>query len=204
MPSGHFGHYAMYGHLHFAPWIGPIALVAPLVVLAVFAVVVMGGQRAGRWCDARRNRSRAGARSAGARSAGARSLGARSLGAKPTPGSRPRARALASDLDRDRIVDRLSEAVGEGRLNFEEGADRIDAALRSRHLHELEGLVADLPALDAASGAPVLHPARRRVLAASAAFVVLAALAVQISTGLWALWPLAVASVAAASLLSRR
>ena len=199
MPSGHFGHYAMYGHLHFAPWIGPIALVAPLVVLAVFAVVVMGGQRAGRWCDARRNRSRA-----GARSAGARSLGARSLGAKPTPGSRPRARALASDLDRDRIVDRLSEAVGEGRLNFEEGADRIDAALRSRHLHELEGLVADLPALDAASGAPVLHPARRRVLAASAAFVVLAALAVQISTGLWALWPLAVASVAAASLLSRR
>ena len=199
MPSGHFGHYAMYGHLHFAPWIGPIALVAPLVVLAVFAVVVMGGQRAGRWCDARRNRSRA-----GARSAGARSLGARSLGAKPTPGSRPRARALASDLDRDRIVDRLSEAVGEGRLNFEEGADRIDAALRSRHLHELEGLVADLPALDAASGAPVLHPARRRVLAASAAFVVFAALAVQISTGLWALWPLAVASVAAASLLSRR
>ncbi|MGC8472069.1 MAG: DUF1707 SHOCT-like domain-containing protein [Acidimicrobiales bacterium] len=194
MPSGHFGHYAMYGHLHFAPWIGPIALVAPLVVLAVFSVVVMGGQRAGRWCDARRNRSRAGARSAGARS----------LGAKPTPASRPRARALASDLDRDRIVDRLSEAVGEGRLSFEEGADRIDAALRSRHLHELEGLVADLPALDAASGAPVRHPARRRVLAAGAAFVVLAALAVQVSTGLWALWPLAVASVAAASLLSRR
>ena len=193
MPSGHFGQYAMYSHWHFAPWIGPIALVGPLLVLAVLSIVVMGGQCAGRWREARRSRSRAAARSGGARPGTTRARDALRAAA-----------VLASDLDRDRIVDQLSEAVGDGRLSFEEGTDRIDAALRSRHLHELERLVADLPSLDAAPSTSVPHATRRRALAAGAGLVVIAAFAVQVSTGLWALWPLAVALVAAASLVPRR
>ena len=193
MPSGHFGHYAMYSHWHFAPWIGPIALVAPLLVLAVLSVVVMGGQCAGRWCEARRSRSRAAARSGGAQPGTTRARDALRAAA-----------VLASDLDRDRIVDRLSEAVGDGRLSFEEGTARIDVALRSRHLRELAGLVADLPALQTASNVPAPHAVHGRALVGGATLVVLAAFTVQITTGLWALWPLAVASVAAAALLSRR
>ena len=38
-----------------------------------------------------------------------------------------------------------SRAVGEGRLSIEEGMQRIDAVLRSRHRHQLGALVADLP-----------------------------------------------------------
>ncbi len=203
MPSGHFGHYAMYGHWHFAPWIGPIALVAPLLVLVVLSVVVMGGQRAGRWCDARRSdRAKAAARSGGT-PPGTTSVGGAAAGVAGAHEARHGV-LLASDLERDRIVDQLSEAVGDGRLSLEEGTERIDAALRSRHLRELERLVADLPALSAASGTPARHPAQRRTLVAGAALVVLAAFVVQVSTGLWALWPFAVASAAMASLLSRR
>ena len=198
MPSGHFEHYAMYSHSHIAPWIGPIALVAPLLVLAVLSVVVTGGQWAGRWCDARRSRSRAVASPAGpTRGDGA---GRMARAGDAVHG----AAVLASDLDRDRTVDRLSEAVGDGRLSFEEGTARIDVALRSRHLRELAGLVADLPALQTASNVPAPHAVHGRALVGGATLVVLAAFTVQITTGLWALWPLAVASVAAAALLSRR
>ena len=52
----------------------------------------------------------------------------------------------ASDAERDRTVERLRDAAAEGRLTFEELADRIDAASGARTRGELERLTADLPA----------------------------------------------------------
>lgn len=55
----------------------------------------------------------------------------------------------ASDADRERVVDRLRDAVAEGRLDMEEFEERLDAAYRSRTYAELEPLTRDLPALGA-------------------------------------------------------
>lgn len=52
----------------------------------------------------------------------------------------------ASDAERDATCDRLRAAAGEGRLTFEELADRIEATLRSRTRGELAELMRDLPA----------------------------------------------------------
>jgi hypothetical protein len=113
---------------------------------------------------------------------------------------------LASDLEREETARLVSHAVGEGRLSLEEGGQRIDAVLRSRHRHELVGLVADLP-----SGVPATTTARpftsaplRLGLLAVAAALVLAAVLVQAVAGLWELWPLAVVAVGAPALLPRR
>jgi hypothetical protein len=112
---------------------------------------------------------------------------------------------LASDLEREETARLVSHAVGEGRLSLEEGGQRIDAVLRSRHRHELMGLVADLP-----YGVPATTTARpftsaplRLGLLAVAAAVVLAAVLVQAVAGLWELWPLAVVAVGAPALLPR-
>jgi hypothetical protein len=51
----------------------------------------------------------------------------------------------ASDADRDRVVDVLRVAAGEGRLTVEELGERVGAALSARTLGELAGLTADLP-----------------------------------------------------------
>jgi hypothetical protein len=51
----------------------------------------------------------------------------------------------ASDAERDSAVERLREAAVEGRLSYEELADRVDAAQRSRTRSDLDALVADLP-----------------------------------------------------------
>jgi hypothetical protein len=51
----------------------------------------------------------------------------------------------ASDADRETVVARLHEAVGEGRLDVEEFAQRADAAATATTLAELDALVADLP-----------------------------------------------------------
>jgi hypothetical protein len=50
----------------------------------------------------------------------------------------------ASDADRDRVVDMLREAVGDGRLNPDEFDERLEAALSSRTLGQLAVLIADL------------------------------------------------------------
>jgi uncharacterized protein DUF1707 len=52
----------------------------------------------------------------------------------------------ASDLERERTIDVLRVAAGEGRLTFEELADRIDEAARARTRGELALLTRDLPA----------------------------------------------------------
>jgi hypothetical protein len=59
----------------------------------------------------------------------------------------------ASDADRDRIIDMLREAVGDGRLTADEFDERLEAALSSRTLGELAALIADL-------GRPGLAPAQ--------------------------------------------
>jgi Domain of unknown function (DUF1707)/Cell wall-active antibiotics response 4TMS YvqF len=51
----------------------------------------------------------------------------------------------ASDAERDHAVDRLRDAAAEGRLTFEELADRIDVASGAATRGELETLTADLP-----------------------------------------------------------
>jgi hypothetical protein len=50
----------------------------------------------------------------------------------------------ASDADRDRVVDMLREAMGDGRLTADEFDERVEAALSSRTLGELAALIADL------------------------------------------------------------
>jgi Domain of unknown function (DUF1707) len=50
----------------------------------------------------------------------------------------------ASDADRDRVLDMLREAAGDGRLTSDEFDERMEAALSSRTLGELAALTADL------------------------------------------------------------
>ncbi|WP_411102132.1 DUF1707 domain-containing protein [Streptomyces sp. cmx-4-9] len=61
----------------------------------------------------------------------------------------------ASDADRDRVVERLRDAVAEGRLDMDEFEERLEAAYTSRTYAELEPLTRDLPA------APDPYPAGR-------------------------------------------
>jgi hypothetical protein len=51
----------------------------------------------------------------------------------------------ASDAERERTMEVLRDAAAEGRLTFEELADRIDAAGRASTREELGDLTADLP-----------------------------------------------------------
>jgi hypothetical protein len=62
----------------------------------------------------------------------------------------------ASDAERDRAVERLRDAAAEGRLTFEELADRIDVAGGAATRGELERVTADLPAPVAPSSAPAV------------------------------------------------
>jgi hypothetical protein len=62
----------------------------------------------------------------------------------------------ASHADRDRVVDALRVAAGDGRLSAEELGTRLESALSARTLGELAGLTADLPIAPAASGKDVL------------------------------------------------
>ncbi|MFF8233032.1 DUF1707 SHOCT-like domain-containing protein [Streptomyces caelestis] len=53
----------------------------------------------------------------------------------------------ASHADRDRVVDVLRVAAGDGRLTLEELDERLEAALSARTVGELAVLTADLPAV---------------------------------------------------------
>ncbi|MGD9694358.1 MAG: DUF1707 domain-containing protein [Thermoleophilia bacterium] len=65
----------------------------------------------------------------------------------PPGGEDPPASAiLASDAERDGALERLRDAVGEGRLTLEELAERTDRALAARTRGELEAVTAGLPA----------------------------------------------------------
>ena len=62
----------------------------------------------------------------------------------------------ASHADRDRVVDALRVAGGDGRLSAEELDTRLESALSARTLGELAELTADLPIAPAAKGKDVL------------------------------------------------
>ncbi|MFJ8793075.1 DUF1707 domain-containing protein [Streptomyces sp. NPDC102462] len=61
----------------------------------------------------------------------------------------------ASHADRDRAVDVLRIAAGDGRLSAAELDERLEAALSARTVGELTVLTADLPPVSAAGGAVV-------------------------------------------------
>jgi hypothetical protein len=69
-----------------------------------------------------------------------------------------------SHADRDRVVEILREAAGEGRLEADELAQRVEAALTARTFADLEPLTADLPVGGRAAGpaAPVPGPSPAR------------------------------------------
>jgi Domain of unknown function (DUF1707) len=62
----------------------------------------------------------------------------------------------ASQEDRDRVVDALRVAGGDGRLSAEELDSRLESALSARTLGELTGLTADLQIEPTAKGKDVL------------------------------------------------
>jgi Domain of unknown function (DUF1707) len=70
------------------------------------------------------------------------------------PDDRPDLRA--SHADRDRVVDALRMAAGDGRLSAEELDTRLESALSARTLGELAELTADLAIAPAANGKDVL------------------------------------------------
>jgi uncharacterized protein DUF1707 len=76
----------------------------------------------------------------------------------PVTGSAPSA-VRCSDAERERTAAALHQAVGEGRLSLTEVEERTTAIYAARYRHELDAVVADLPAPEpaAASGwRPVL------------------------------------------------
>ncbi|MEW1926448.1 DUF1707 domain-containing protein [Streptomyces sp. NPDC088360] len=72
-------------------------------------------------------------------------------GKRSGPGSSPELRA--SHADRDRVVDVLRVAAGDGRLTSDELDERLEAALSARTVNELTTLTADLPPVSAMAGA---------------------------------------------------
>jgi hypothetical protein len=64
----------------------------------------------------------------------------------------------ASYEDRDRVVELLRVAAGDGRLTAEELDERLEVALTARTYGELTALVKDLPTRGQAVGAPVPEP----------------------------------------------
>ena len=70
-------------------------------------------------------------------------------GEPPEPGPPPEMRA--SDADRDRVIDVLRAAAGEGRLTPDEFEERMQAVLSARTFGELAPFTADLPLSQARS-----------------------------------------------------
>lgn len=59
----------------------------------------------------------------------------------------------ASDSDRDKVADRLREALADGRITPEEHAERIDAVYKAKTYADLEPVLSDLPGAGGASTA---------------------------------------------------
>ena len=70
----------------------------------------------------------------------------------------PREDQRASHEDRDRAVDLLRLAAGDGRLTLEEFDERVGAALTARTYGELTALVSDLPAAQDTPTSPPSAP----------------------------------------------
>jgi Domain of unknown function (DUF1707) len=72
-------------------------------------------------------------------------------GKRSGPGASPELRA--SHADRDRVVEMLRVAAGDGLLTTAELDERLEAALSARTVSELTALTADLPPVSASPGA---------------------------------------------------
>jgi hypothetical protein len=95
---------------------------------------------------------------------------------------------LASDADRDCVVERLRAAAAEGRLTSEELEQRLETAFAARTGAELEPLVADLPAPPARERRSGRRPDLGPYVAVSLMLVAIWAL-----TGMgyfWPIWPI--------------
>ena len=96
---------------------------------------------------------------------------------------------LTSDVDRERVAERLRTAAGEGRLTPAELEERLERAFSARTDAELEPLVVDLPV------APVREPRRgRRPDLGPFVFVSLMLIGIWAFTGMgyfWPVWPIA-------------
>ena len=68
------------------------------------------------------------------------------------PGNEARPELRASHQDRDRVVEILRVAAGDGRLSADELDERVEAALTARTYRELAMLTADLPTVAGAAG----------------------------------------------------
>jgi hypothetical protein len=71
------------------------------------------------------------------------------------PGNEARPELRASHEDRDRVVEILRVAAGDGRLSEAELDERVEAALTARTYRELAQLTADLPAVAGQPGPAV-------------------------------------------------
>lgn len=99
------------------------------------------------------------------------------------------------DADRERVAERIREALAEGRLTLEEADERQTAAYAARYATDLTELTADLPAPPAPPTPPLDRTARTRLGVHGA---VVAALAVLLIVGwvgssapfFWPAWPL--------------
>ncbi len=78
--------------------------------------------------------------------------------AEDAPGGRDRPELRASHQDRDRVVEILRVAAGDGRLTSDELDERLEAALTARTYRELAALTADLPAAGTGRGAVTAEP----------------------------------------------
>jgi hypothetical protein len=78
------------------------------------------------------------------------------LAARPDQPARSELRA--SHRDRDRVVEILRMAAGDGRLTAEELDERLELALTARTFGELAALTTDLPAAGHAAGVAVPEP----------------------------------------------
>jgi hypothetical protein len=101
----------------------------------------------------------------------------------------------ASDRERERVVSSLREHAGEGRLDMDELAGRLDRAYAARTRAELAALTADLP--EFSSRPPVVEhdPRRRELRSHITPFVAVNVLLVAVwaLTGagyFWPVWPI--------------
>ena len=94
------------------------------------------------------------------------------------------ARIRTSDQEREQIAEILRAAMTEGRLNLEEGEERLAAVYAAKYRDELSPLTADLPdgGRRALADTPEARAATRRGVRRHAGFVLTIA---AILTGLW-------------------
>jgi hypothetical protein len=109
----------------------------------------------------------------------------------------------ASDAEREAAASSIADALAEGRLSIDEGRQRIEAIYQSRHRHQLDEVVADLPALSNSGRLPFARTSRRLPVLVVIALLTVTALLVQVLAGLWEVWPVGMAAVGLLALRPR-